>query len=922
VLARYFERMRTIVESHGGTVEKFIGDAVMAVFGVPTAHEDDALRATRAAIEMLGAFPALGIQGRIGVNTGEVVTGTEERLATGDAVNVAARLQQAAAPDQALIGQPTLNLVRGAVEVEALEPLALKGKSEPVPAYRLLSIAAAPERSHGSRFVGRERELDEIRRAWDEVLAEQRCHLVTIVGDAGVGKSRLLAEALAPVGARVVRGRCLPYGEGITYWPVVEALKHLGSTPADPAAAAAIRSLLGESEQETTADEIAWAFRKLLEQEAPLVVVFDDIHWGEETFLDLVEGASLFSTGAPILIVALARPDLLERRARWPVTLRLDPLQPEAVAELLGEHVTQPELRDRIARAAGGNPLFLTEMLAMAGETNGSGPREIDVPPTLRALLAARLDQLDGAEREVLERGAVEGETFHRGAVLAMSPDGAQVTPRLAALVRKELIRAERAQIPGEDAFKFRHLLLRDAAYEAMSKATRADLHERFAGWLQVHGPDLIELDDISGYHLERAATYKGELGQPDRDLADRAAERLAAAARRARWLGDEPAAATLFERALVLTRPYRLDVPLELDLSGALWRYDGRRAAQIAAAAADHADAAGDITGAAAARVVAATHRRRIGDETISSLEALSRAALPLLEEAGDHIGLVHAWRGLSSVFANRGQYGEARAATERMMEHARLAGSPLVPSTETSLPGTLANGATPADEALEILDRVLPPFPHPRTEMHRAMLLGMLGRFDEAMTLALDATARLKDRMGDDGGWALAHIARYHGDHEAAAAYLRRYCDWLEARGARSYLSTSAPRLARELWALGRVDEAEPLARLGREIGDEQDISTQIMWRLAQALIESSRGAHAEAERLAREAIVIAEQTDMLNHTGDGYLDLAEVYRAAGRIEDARSAVAQAIELYGRKKNLAMVAQAQAQFAELAVR
>ena len=214
LLARYFERMKAIVESHGGTVEKFIGDAVMAVFGVPVAHEDDALRACRAAAEMRDALPELGIGGRIGVNTGEVVTGTAERLATGDAVNVAARLEQAAAPGEVLIGEATHALVHDAVTAEPVEPLALKGKSEPVSAYRLVSVLDAPERSHDSRFVGREAELTQIAEAWERAASQVRCELVTVVGDAGVGKSRLVAEALAAVEARVVRGRCLPVRRG------------------------------------------------------------------------------------------------------------------------------------------------------------------------------------------------------------------------------------------------------------------------------------------------------------------------------------------------------------------------------------------------------------------------------------------------------------------------------------------------------------------------------------------------------------------------------------------------------------------------------------------------------------------------------------------------------------------------------------
>ena len=283
-------------------------------------------------------------------------------------------------------------------------------------------------------FVGRAPSSKHCSRPGSGVLRRERCELITVLGNAGVGKSRLTAELVSSVNATTVRGRCLSYGEGITYFPVVEVLKQLDAVPSDATAAAALRSLLGETDAHTSADEIAWAFRKLLEEQAPIVCVFDDIQWGEETFLDLIEHVALLSS-APILLLCLARPDFVERRPDWRVSLRLEPL-PDADAEALIPASLPAELRSRIAHAAGGNPLFLTEMAAMAADTGA----DVLVPPNLQALLAARLDQLEAAGARGARARRRRGRVFHRGAVQTLSEDGT-VVPRLAALVRKELIR-------------------------------------------------------------------------------------------------------------------------------------------------------------------------------------------------------------------------------------------------------------------------------------------------------------------------------------------------------------------------------------------------------------------------------------------------------------------------------------------------
>jgi len=906
LLARYFELMKGIVEAHGGSVEKFIGDAVMAVFGVPVTHEDDALRACRAAVEMRDALPALGIAARIGVNTGEVVTGTAERLATGDAVNVAARLQQAAQPGEVLIGEETVRLVERAVSLGEERRLDLRGKSEPVGTYLLLDVTGELERSFSTPMVGRARELQGLRDAFARAEADRSCQLFTILGSAGVGKSRLAAEFLAGVEARVLRGRCLSYGQGITYWPVVEIVKQLGTLPAgDPARP--LRSLLGETDQPASAEEIAWGFRKLLEQEArghSLVVVFDDLHWAEETLFDLVEHVAELSRDAPILLLCMARPELLERRPSWgggkwnASTVLLEPLdaaETEQLLSKLGE--VSPALHERIVQVAEGNPLFLEEMLALVRDSGGA---RVKVPPTIHALLVARLDQLDPAERSVLEHGAVEGRIFHRGAVAALGDGDGELDRRLVALVRKELVRPDRAQFAGDDAYRFRHLLIRDAAYEALPKAARADLHRRFADWLEDHGNGLVELDEVLGYHLEQAARYQAELGRADADLAERAAGRLATAGRTALWRADERAARSLLERALALRKSP--DVHLVVDFA----QSSLRNALQVQAAvealdqAAGEAEEAGDAARAALARAAAAA----LGLETLASspeeVEKLTYAALPLLEAAGDHAGLARIWAFLAGgVYNTRCRYDEMEHAAEQALLHAGLAGE------KRTLPGAiliaLRYGSRPVTEALQRLDALAEQYTHPMVSLSRASFLAMLGRIAEARALQSAAAEQFRELVGRSPWlWDLEELA---GNYEAAAEQLRNFCDHLAEQGLSALLSTHAPMCGRMLCAIGRHDEAEQFAAQGRDLGSEDDPMTQSLWRQVAALVAAHRDEHSEAERLAREALTYSHKTDSPEFQGGAYYDLAEVLTAAGRREDATSAWQEALDRYERK-------------------
>ncbi len=573
VQSRYFDTARTALERHGGRVEKFIGDAVVAVFGVSSVHEDDALRASRAAIELRDA--ALGLDVRLGLNTGEVVAGEGDALVTGDAVNVAARLEQAAAPGQVLLGEATYRLVRDGVEAEPIGPVAVRGKQADVEAFSLVSVAAdaaAIARRFGTPLVGRANELKLLRDAFTRTVSERACHLVTIFGTAGIGKSRLAAELEREVAseADTLAGRCLSYGEGITFWPLTEMFREAGAEDA-----------LARALEASAIEETFLAVRRFFEQQAavrPQVVVFDDIHWAEPTLLDLIDHVADWSRDAPLLILCLARPDLLDRRPEWgagksnATSFFLAPLSPQEsealIGQLLDDAARGAELPHQVAEAAAGNPLFVEQMLALTDERDGSGG-DLEVPPSIQALLGARLDALPPEERAVLEGASVVGNEFRRSEVGALLSDQLpQVSAPVLTLVRKDLIR------PGadEEAFRFRHDLVRDAAYDALPKAVRAELHERFAHVVEERRERHSEAEEILGYHLECAYRYRSELGSRDEDLARRGAEHLAAAGHAARARGDAPAAANLLGRAARLLPADSIPrIDLLLDAAAAL---------------------------------------------------------------------------------------------------------------------------------------------------------------------------------------------------------------------------------------------------------------------------------------------------------------------------------------------------------------
>jgi class 3 adenylate cyclase/tetratricopeptide (TPR) repeat protein len=948
VLARYFDLTRDIVERHGGVVEKFIGDAVMAVFGVPHVHEDDALRAVRATAELRGALEELNVELerdhgttlalRIGVNTGEVVTGTEERLATGDTVNVAARLEQAAQPGEILIGSETIRLVRDAVAVEAVPPLEAKGKTEPLTAYRLLSLdsqAPAFGRRADVPMVGRERQLNLLQDAFENVVSERSCHLFTVLGPAGIGKSRLASEFLRTLdGAAVVRGRCLSYGDGITYWPVVEIIKQISSaeTLIDEVAWNALEALQRKEDAAATPDEIAWAFRKLLEAKAAdetLVCLFDDIQWGEETFLELVDHVADLSRGAPIFLLCMARPELLDRRPTWSggklnsTTLLLEALSEsethELMSRLLEGSTLDEDLKARIQRAAGGNPLFVEEMVAFVGQSSNGG--DISIPPTIQALLAARLDQLDPSERHVLERGSVEGEVFHRGAVVALVQDDAPVDIRLTALVRKDLVRPEQALFAGEDGYRFRHLLIRDAAYEALSKATRAELHERFASWLEKRGAALVELDEIVGYHLEQAFRYRSELGpvtDSDRRNAGRAGGLLARAGRRAFDRGDRRAAANLLERAArLLPEPVPEHVRALVDLGRSLVEsgddFQGGRLALERARSEAEALEREDLRVRAQIELFLLDVQTE-PDADPDMHEAFARQAIPVLEREGDDEGLARAWFALAHAEWARGLWDAMREPLGRAIEHARRAGNRSIEfEAQSFVLAAAAFGSTPVKDGIRITLELLDQRADSRELQGWATrflgnFLALEGRVVEGRAL-LEQAREIFTELGHKE--ALAVLAFSTGPLElsegnivAAEGQFRAGLESFQEMGERHRRASNlAAMLADALLEQDRIEDAEHYANVAREAAQENDPSGQAHWRLVAARVLVRRGATEEAVRLANEGIAIISRTEELVTLPDLLLSQADVLELAGRDDEAEAAVREALDSAARK-------------------
>ena len=997
VLNQYFNTMREVLEKHGGTVEKYIGDAIMAVFGLPQLHEDDALRAVRAAAEMQEALVGLNvgfmehydvkIENRTGVNTGEVVAGdvsVGHRLVTGDTVNTAARLEQNAPTQEVLLGESTYRLVKDAVVAEAVEPLELKGKAEPTPAYRLISVRQHEEgiaRRLDAPIVGRADELKVLTDALDRTVSMGTCQVVTVVAPAGTGKSRLLKEFVARSDGRAVRGRCLSYGEGLTFWPLAEVVRSVAGISNDDPAADALQKLvnvLGEDQRDVIdrlagaiglspanypVEETFWAARRfieLLDDGRPLIILIDDIHWAERTFLDMIRSVAAGLVGVPVVIACSARPDLLDLHPDWSQEtdqyriLVLSPLtedeSAEVAANILGETDLDPEVRNKIVEAAEGNPLFVEQMLSMllddgilAKDKRGRWIliREmgaITVPPTIQALLSARLDRLGPIDRVVVERASVIGNVFFRGAVEDLSPDEVRrhAGESLENLTRRELVQPHESSFAGQEAYRFMHVLVREAAYHGLLKRTRADLHVRFIDWLERVASDrVLEFEEIRGYHLEQAFFILQQLTPNDEQvwqIGVRGSGYLSSAGRRALARGDIPAAANLLRRASTLLPPGHPERPrLRMDAAEALTEQGGfEEASAMLHAAIEEAHELADRVLESTARIQELELRYTVDPEDVEPIVVGEvDALLPELEAVEAHDGLARAWRLIGFVREMGLQWGAAEEAAQRTLQYARLAGNKLVVARATVTLGFCAlSGPTPVSEAIDRCRELLDDVGGDRKaeallDASLSHLEAMRGNVEESRSLYRGSRAKLEEL-----GWTFLAaqtsfdsglVEMLNGDLATAEAELRRDYDTLERMGETNYISTTAALLAEVLYRQGDLDGAEEHTKISEELAAADDVTSQFRWRSVRAKVLAARGDAETAETLASEAVRLIQASDDINAAGDALIDLAEVRRVAGRSAEAAEAARDALALFETKGNTVSAAIARATVAEL---
>jgi len=946
VQTEWFELAERTLAEHGGTVEKFIGDAVMAVFGLPEAHEDDALRAVKAAMALrrgmdesndaLERDHGVRLAVRTGIATGEAVTGDptlRQSLVTGDVVNTAKRLEEAAGVGQIVVGAATRALVEPAATLDPMPDVAAKGKRAGVPAWTVAAVdedAPGIERRLDSRMVGR---AGELARLWDVVEraeAERRAVVATVVGPAGVGKSRLVHELLDGLSGRatVLVGRCVAYG-GTTYRPLVEILRNAGGPEAVTHALAGEENeqLLAErlsaagglSAATFTTDEIFWAVRRFVEINARdrlVVLVIDDAHWAEPTFHDLLDYLAAFVTAAPVALIRLGRPELLERRPGPSAseTIELGPLAEADARELLVAVGAPEPAHAEILSVAEGNPLFLEQLAAVASD-RGAG--SLPIPPTIDAVLAARLDQLPRPQLSLLEQASVIGRRFEVSVLadLAGPEEAGQVTSTLIGLTRAGLVRAAPERLGG-DRYRFAHGLLRDAAYARLPKSTRASLHESLARRLLTDPNRAPGADDLAGYHLEQACRALREIGgaaERARALGEQAATLLQDAGRHAFARDDMPAAADLLGRAAAL-------LPI-----GGVERLSALRDRAVALWEAGEADAGRDALDLLHEEALATGHEQMIAFTELERVvhEQLTGADVALVQAAaervielgttiGDDAAVALAWRRISSARRRAGEYAAAEVAARRALEHARAAGDSREEARAVDgLCNSLLYGPTPVEAALQTCRELLAVRTTRTLEANvtgvMAGLQAMQGDFEDARAAYRQAAATLEELGLELARAALTQIGvpleLLAGDPVAAEREATKGAEIFSRSGSSA---VQVPLVAEALLEQGRFTEAAAvLATTGPDSGPAI-APWQVRWRMVAARLAVADGLPTDAVRLASAGVAFAERTDDLNLGADALAALADAFHAAGQTAESAAAIARARTLYDAKGNV----------------
>ena len=929
-VSRFFDQVSHCIVTHGGTVEKFAGDAVMAAFGVPLAHEDDAERAVRAALATLDRVKELGLAARVGIESGEVVADeVESTFATGEPVNMAARLQQEAAPNEILVGPAAARLVRDRVELEPVGPLELRGWREPVAAHRVLCAVelGAPVRSLSAPLVGRESELELLENTFARIVRDRRTALFTIYGDPGVGKSRLAREFVAGLeGATVLSGRCLPYGEGVTYWPLAEMVKSSAGIsdddPLDEARAKlraycedeAVADLLGLAvgvleavEGERAQQEIAWASRAWAEQLAeaqPLVLLFEDVHWGEEPLLELVEHLAAWVREVPLLLLCIARTELLDVRPTWgggrvrSTTIELEPLAPEESAELVAALTSELDLAlgvdtETVLAKTEGNPLYVEETVRMLAERSRGGAERI--PDTLQSLISARIDRLPGTQRLLLQRAAVMGRIFMLGALERLSPEVDDVHTAIDELLLRDLVvREPRATIHGEQAFKIKHVLIREVAYSGLAKSSRADLHRAFADWLGERAG--VELLEIRAFHLDQAAYLLAELdGAAPDDLREDAAATLTHAGKRALSREAFRSARKLLLRAVELAPT----LERRYYAGRAAWRLADMPAVlvemeEVASAAEQAGDAL--IQGRALTALAEAVLQHRA--DAVTARELVAQAIEVLRDESPEIrfeplwiASQVAAWFGDSSEFE---RWAKAALAAAREAERKDL---------EVLVVHSLAQAYVirlELDEATPLVERALELADASGSVFSRASALSVRGWLElvsmhpaeaEAdYSAARDLYAEVGNAIREAGMTMMIGRAAFaQGDRDRAEKLLRDSVRTLKGLGDRGSLCEAQRALSMVLTEQGRIEEAERSALEARETVGPDDRVSGSTTKLALGIVRAAQARDAEAEKLLMEAVEELGFFDLraLEHWALRYL--VQFLRSRGRDDEA---------------------------------